>query len=173
MFLMYSICMTKKCKFCKTIFSIKYRNKKQIFCSYKCLGASKKKPLRKCKKCGNSVKRNWSSKGNKMIFCSRSCSQSEKFNHKWNGGTTIDIGGYRMKWIPPQERKNSNRYVREHRYIMEKHIGRKLFKNEVIHHINGIKTDNRIENLQLVSRSKHQSFHASGHTGLITIPNLP
>lgn len=43
----------------------------------------------------------------------------------------------------------------EHRYIMERHIGRKLGPKEHIHHINRIKDDNRIENLQIVSPSEH------------------
>ena len=46
-------------------------------------------------------------------------------------------------------------FVKQHRYFMEIHLGRKLLPNEDVHHINGIKDDNRIENLQVISHSEH------------------
>ena len=51
--------------------------------------------------------------------------------------------------------------VLQHRHIMEQHVGRKLTKDERIHHINGIKTDNRIENLELMmSNQEHmKKYH--------------
>ncbi len=51
----------------------------------------------------------------------------------------------------------------EHRYIMEQHIGRKLKRHEVVHHINGIKNDNRLENLEIKSLSEHSRKHMKGN----------
>ena len=53
-------------------------------------------------------------------------------------------------------------YSLEHRKIMEDYLGRKLSRNEVVHHKNGITTDNRLDNLELMSRGKHISIHKKG-----------
>jgi len=53
----------------------------------------------------------------------------------------------------------NNRYVFQYRYIMEQKIGRLLKCYEIVHHINGNKLDDRIENLELMINKYHNSFH--------------
>lgn len=53
----------------------------------------------------------------------------------------------------------NGRKIDEHRLIMEQHIGRKLSRQEVVHHINGDKRDNRLENLQIMTQDEHNKLH--------------
>lgn len=74
--------------------------------------------------------------------------------HPMYKGGSITVQGYKVICI-------NGKQVLEHRYFMEQHINRKLERREHIHHINGIKTDNRIENLELVDWSEHGKQHAT------------
>lgn len=68
----------------------------------------------------------------------------------WNGGKFIRKG-YVMVHSPnhPRSQDRKSPYVQEHVLVMEKKIGRYLLPNETVHHKNGIKDDNRIDNLEL------------------------
>jgi hypothetical protein len=65
--------------------------------------------------------------------------------------------GYRRVRVWEGDEK---RVIVEHRWVMEQHLGRRLLPKEVVHHVNGDRVDNRIENLELfASQGDHLSRH--------------
>jgi len=68
--------------------------------------------------------------------------------------------GYILIYRPEHPAANCHGYVLEHRCVMETEIGRVLQRNEIVHHINGDKKDNRIENLSLMDWHTHGSIES-------------
>ena len=86
-------------------------------------------------------------------------------NPRWKGGRHVGDGGYifvRSEEFPSMVL--SGGYVREHRLVMARHLGRALLSHEGVHHKNGNRGDNRIENLEL---------RVGGHGSGATHPHCP
>ena len=74
----------------------------------------------------------------------------------WKGGKVVVKGHIKVR--NTEHPHGHNGYVYEHRLVMEEYLGRYLNPWEVVHHINGIKSDNRLENLELVkNKSNHNT----------------
>lgn len=67
--------------------------------------------------------------------------------------------GYVSVYFPDHPRSTSDGYIMEHILVMEALIGRHLQEDECVHHINGERADNRKENLKLMTKSQHMSYH--------------
>jgi len=86
-----------------------------------------------------------------------------KHTSKWKGGKTESGKGYILIYQPNHPNALNDRYVFEHRLVMEGKLGRHLTKDELIHHINGIRDDNRIENLVVENKKTHPRGYAGGY----------
>ncbi len=144
------------------------------FCSQHCHGAYIRGTGRgrqpnveySCAVCGKLVRayRSPSSQhSNSPKYCSLQCTgaaQRGSANPSWSGGRhTLDTG-YVVVLAPGHPSADIRGYVLEHRLGMERVIGRYLTEEEVVHHINGVKDDNRSENLQLFpDQSAHLRHH--------------
>lgn len=82
-------------------------------------------------------------------------------NFNWRGGRTKHHAGYLMIHMPEHPRGGSKGYVFEHILVMEAALGRHLMSDENVHHRNGVRDDNRIENLELWTRPQPPGIRVS------------
>jgi len=81
----------------------------------------------------------------------------------YKNGRVNHSSGYVWIYSPNHPNRDNRKYVLEHRLVMEKYLGRYLTIKEVVHHANGIRNDNRIENLILYSSNgEHLSMELTG-----------
>ena len=136
---------TKICPICEKSFE-KYYSK---FCSYQCYWQSKKGKIGYWK--GKNRSENTKNKIRKTLTGKFVLEKSPS----WKGGLRKDRGYIEVK-CPNHPAANKSGYVRQHRIIMEKAIGRCLLYGEKIHHIDGNRSNNHIDNLKLYSsHSEH------------------
>jgi hypothetical protein len=87
------------------------------------------------------------------------------------GSVIIDKEGYPQVYIGKNYpyRDGGYTHIREHQYVMEIHLGRRLEKGEVVHHIDGNKRNNELENLYLTSVEEHNKLHAESESILFDL----
>jgi DNA-binding transcriptional regulator YiaG len=85
-------------------------------------------------------------------------------NPKWRGGRIKRPDGRICVYAPDHPGANlyGGTHILEYRLIAEQITGRPLFNNEIVHHKNGDATDNRLENLEVITQSEHAKTHLSG-----------
>jgi len=146
-----------------------------IFCSRKCMSQyfqDRGNPNYRgnfthhtCKNCGKRFKRKLN-RSRIPRFCSHSCSMqylwrikvlNYKNATKWKGGIRTTKDG--IKIYQPNHPNACDNAVFQHRLVIEKKLGRYLKSWEIIHHINGDKFDNNINNLYLMTSKQHNNYH--------------
>ena len=83
-------------------------------------------------------------------------SQKGKRSKHWKGGRIKDKTGYIQIWKPEHPNAKIAGYIHEHRLVMSEYLKRPLESYEFVHHRNGIKDDNRLENLELLTKNVHR-----------------
>lgn len=95
-------------------------------------------------------------------FCSYECKYNASRGHFSVGAKYTDRRGYVMV------KTGLRQYTSEHRLVAAASLGRQLAPDEQVHHVNGVKDDNRPENLQVLTNAEHQRLH--DHLGVQHAP---
>lgn len=101
-------------------------------------------------------------KTKEIEFINRSKAHSGQNSSNWKGGVMTNRRGYRLVKCPGHHRADARGYVMEHILIWEKATGIEVPQGCCVHHLNGDKGDNRIENLCLMERGAHTAHHHRG-----------
>ena len=108
-----------------------------------------------CLECGKTFEQS-KRKDRPKRFCDKTCANRHtarnRVDTKYRRLTTR---GYVEVWKPDHPMAQKSGYMMEHRLVMAEYLGRMLDPSEVVHHKNEVKTDNRLENLELLAKVEH------------------
>lgn len=157
------------CEKCGKVFTVREKelqHRTPKYCSQACndsvksgriLGTKKAKIAKKvCENC----RYFFQPRTEQQKYCCRECLYEGKrgvLSPNWQGGRHVNTEGYVLVYLPQHPGSDTSGYVKEHRLVMEKHLGRFLQQGETVHHKRpDSKQDNSLENLQL-RRGQHGS----------------
>jgi len=149
-------CQNPNCKREFEIYPSQLKKGGGKYCSFKC---TKKGEWRNCPGCGTRfyAQRSRISRS-ESTYCSQKCGnpargKKKEENPNWKGGRFKRSDGYIAVRLSEDE------YRLEHDLVVEQSIGRRLRPGENVHHKNGVRDDNRLENLELIGVADHISQH--------------
>lgn len=146
----------------------------QRFCSRDCANRwqARNRVQLKCEQCGKDFTLS-PSQAEHMTgrWCTRDCEAASRIkrplNREYNGKPAVrDKKGYVRVYVPDHPRATKAGWQFEHRVVVEEFLGRLLARDEHVHHINGIKDDNRLENLIVMSHSEHSTITGNGREAI-------
>lgn len=148
----------QSCIVCTVAFYVEPASRQET-CSRECTDVWQKRHRspRKCRNCGETFTGRPSADRH---YCSRECYTSSRFlratGDLHNGKPkVVDAHGYIRVWEPGHPNAYGKGWAMEHRLVAAATIGRPIEPDEHVHHINGIKTDNRPENLAVLGHGEH------------------
>jgi hypothetical protein len=105
----------------------------------------------------------------KRKFCSRLCYGKYKAvnavgsgNSNWRGGVQHERDGRIRRFAPEHPAATKQGYVYEYRLVAEEKLGRYLRPDEIVHHVNGDPSDNRSDNLAVMTQAEHARMESRG-----------